>query len=45
VRSRCSPGIDAPYEPPESPELRVPTTRMSVEEAVEELLGQLGSLD
>jgi bifunctional enzyme CysN/CysC len=38
-------GIDAPYEPPENPELHVPTTTKSVDEAVEELLGLLGSGD
>ena len=35
-------GIDSPYEPPENPEIRIDTTRMSAEEAadliVEELL-------
>ena len=28
-------GIDSPYEPPENPELRIETTKMSVEEAAE----------
>lgn len=36
-------GIDSPYEPPENPEIRIDTTRMSAEEAadfiVEKLLG------
>ena len=37
-------GIDSPYEPPEAPEIRIDTTRVSVEEAadaiVERLLGR-----
>ncbi len=34
-------GIDSPYEPPEDPELRVETTRVSAEEASELILARL----
>lgn len=34
-------GIDSPYEPPENPELRIETTRMSAEEAAEQIIGYL----
>jgi bifunctional enzyme CysN/CysC len=34
-------GIDSPYEPPESPELRVDTSTMSAEDAVERLVRAL----
>ncbi|MGB0513406.1 MAG: sulfate adenylyltransferase subunit CysN [Wenzhouxiangellaceae bacterium] len=34
-------GIDSPYEPPESPEIIVDTSRLSVDECTEELLGYL----
>ncbi|HYF95886.1 MAG TPA: sulfate adenylyltransferase subunit CysN [Symbiobacteriaceae bacterium] len=41
-------GVDAPYEEPENPEIRVDTTRQSAEEAAEQIiaaLGRLGMLD
>jgi bifunctional enzyme CysN/CysC len=34
-------GIDSPYEPPESPELRIDTTTMGLDEAAEAILGLL----
>lgn len=34
-------GIDSPYEPPESAELRIDTTAMSPDQAVEEILNSL----
>jgi bifunctional enzyme CysN/CysC len=34
-------GVDSPYEVPEAPEVRVDTTRVSPEEAVETILEQL----
>ncbi|MFA9199783.1 MAG: sulfate adenylyltransferase subunit CysN [Cypionkella sp.] len=34
-------GIDSPYEPPENPELRIDTTRMSAEEAADEIVRRL----
>jgi bifunctional enzyme CysN/CysC len=34
-------GIDSPYEPPEAPEIRIDTTRVSPEEAVEEILRRI----
>ena len=34
-------GIDSPYEPPESPEIRIDTTKMSAEEAAELIVGEL----
>ncbi|HMB39809.1 MAG TPA: sulfate adenylyltransferase subunit CysN [Wenzhouxiangellaceae bacterium] len=34
-------GIDSPYEPPEDPEIIVDTSKMSVDECVEELLAYL----
>jgi bifunctional enzyme CysN/CysC len=35
-------GVDAPYEAPAHPEVRVRTEETSVEEAVEEIIGKLG---
>jgi bifunctional enzyme CysN/CysC len=34
-------GIGSPYEPPEAPEIRIDTTRMSAEEAAEEIVRYL----
>jgi bifunctional enzyme CysN/CysC len=34
-------GVDAPYEPPERPELRLPTTELDVEAAVDRILDAL----
>jgi bifunctional enzyme CysN/CysC len=34
-------GIDSPYEPPESPEIRIDTTKMTPEEAAELIVGQI----
>lgn len=34
-------GIDSPYEPPEDPELRIDTTRLSPDEAAAEVVGLL----
>ena len=31
-------GIDSPYEPPETPEIRIDTTAMSIEEAAEHIV-------
>ncbi|MBV8988805.1 MAG: adenylyl-sulfate kinase [Solirubrobacterales bacterium] len=35
-------GIDAPYEQPEKPELRIPTAEITVEQAVSEIIRALG---
>ena len=35
-------GIDSPYEPPESPEIRIDTTATAVGDAAEMLIGLLG---
>ncbi|MFA7620197.1 MAG: adenylyl-sulfate kinase [Thiohalomonadaceae bacterium] len=35
-------GIDSPYEPPEFPELRMDTTKMSADEAAEQVIRYLG---
>jgi bifunctional enzyme CysN/CysC len=34
-------GVDSPYEPPENPEIRIDTTRLSSEEAAEVIVAQL----
>jgi bifunctional enzyme CysN/CysC len=34
-------GIDAPYEPPEHPEVRVDTTRTTREQAVDQVMDRL----
>ncbi len=34
-------GIDSPYEPPEAPQLRIDTTRMSAEQAADLIVSQL----
>jgi bifunctional enzyme CysN/CysC len=34
-------GIDSPYEPPEDPEIRVDTTRMTAQEAADEIVRRL----
>jgi len=34
-------GIDSPYEPPEAPEIRIDTTRMSAEEAADAIIEEL----
>jgi bifunctional enzyme CysN/CysC len=34
-------GIDSPYEPPEKPEIRIDTTRMTPEEAADEIVAKL----
>jgi bifunctional enzyme CysN/CysC len=34
-------GIDSPYEPPEAPEIRIDTTRMSAEEAADAIVEEL----
>ncbi len=34
-------GIDSPYEPPESPQITIDTTRMSAEEAAETIIAKL----
>jgi bifunctional enzyme CysN/CysC len=34
-------GIDSPYEAPESPDIRIDTTRMSADEAAEYIVNQL----
>jgi bifunctional enzyme CysN/CysC len=34
-------GIDSPYEPPESPELRIDTTAMSAEQAADAVIAML----
>jgi bifunctional enzyme CysN/CysC len=34
-------GIDSPYEPPESPDLRIDTTVMSPDEAADRIIAEL----
>jgi len=34
-------GIDSPYEPPESPEMRIDTTQMSADEAADAIVAKL----
>jgi bifunctional enzyme CysN/CysC len=34
-------GIDSPYEPPDAPELRIETTRMTPEQAADEIVEKL----
>ena len=34
-------GIDSPYEPPEQPEIHIDTTRMSPEQAAEQIVERL----
>jgi len=34
-------GIDSPYEPPENPEIRIDTARMTAEQAAEQVIEQL----
>jgi bifunctional enzyme CysN/CysC len=34
-------GLDSPYEPPEKPELRIDTTRMSLEDAADAIIAML----
>jgi bifunctional enzyme CysN/CysC len=34
-------GIDSPYEPPEAPEVHIDTTRMSAEDAAEQIVAEL----
>ena len=34
-------GIDSPYEPPEVPEIRIDTTRMSIEQAAEHIVSSI----
>jgi bifunctional enzyme CysN/CysC len=34
-------GIDSPYEPPETPEIRIDTARVSAEQAAEQIISQL----
>ncbi|HEY3731473.1 MAG TPA: sulfate adenylyltransferase subunit CysN [Steroidobacteraceae bacterium] len=34
-------GIDSPYEPPEAPEIRIDTARVSAEQAAEQIISQL----
>ena len=34
-------GIDSPYEPPQSPEVRIDTVTSTVEESVEQIVSQL----
>jgi bifunctional enzyme CysN/CysC len=36
-------GIDSPYEPPESPEIRIDTTLMTAEEAAGEIIRRMAS--
>ena len=38
-------GIDSPYEPPQSPELRIDTTRLSADEAADEIIRYLEGAD
>jgi bifunctional enzyme CysN/CysC len=38
-------GIDSPYEAPDSPEVRIDTTRMSPEEAADEIIRQIIPFD
>ena len=35
-------GIDSPYEPPENPEIRIDTMRLSAEEAAELIVAEIG---
>ena len=35
-------GVDAPYEPPEAPEVRIPTAELEVDAAVDRILAALG---
>jgi bifunctional enzyme CysN/CysC len=37
-------GVDAPYEPPESPEIRIPTAETDVGDAVAQILRALNHL-
>jgi len=37
-------GVDSPYEPPEHPELRIDTTEVGAEQAVEAILAELRRL-
>jgi bifunctional enzyme CysN/CysC len=37
-------GIDSPYEPPEAPELRLPTAELSAEQAAEQVVDRLREL-
>jgi len=37
-------GIDSPYEAPETPEVYIDTTRMTVDQAVEEIIKKLVKL-
>lgn len=39
------PGVGVPYEPPECPEVRVDTVHHSIEEAAEQIVGQLAKQD
>jgi len=34
-------GIDSPYEPPETPEIRIDTTLISAQDAAEQIIGYL----
>ena len=34
-------GIDSPYEPPEAPEIRIDTTKMTPEEAADAIVARL----
>ena len=36
-------GIDSPYEPPEKPDLRINTTKVTADEAADDVIGFLGS--
>jgi adenylyl-sulfate kinase len=38
-------GISAPYEPPEKPELELPTDRLTIAESVEKILNYLATAD
>ncbi|HEY2359016.1 MAG TPA: adenylyl-sulfate kinase, partial [Phenylobacterium sp.] len=38
-------GVDSPYEPPENPEIRIDTTRLSAEQAAEEICAWLKNAD
>ena len=40
-RIRNFTGIDSPYEPPENPEIRIDTSRVSAEQAAEQVIAQL----
>jgi bifunctional enzyme CysN/CysC len=37
-------GIDSPYEPPESPEVRIDTTAMDADQAAEHIIAHLASV-